>query len=142
MQDADVIVLGAGIAGLTSARTLAERGLRVLVLEARDRVGGRVFSVPAQQQTVELGAEFVHGRPPELWALITESNAETTERDGAMLREQEDGALAEDDSQAESMFEPLEQLKHFTGNDLSFTDWLAHSDVPQDERPAVLGYVE
>jgi len=141
-MDADIVILGAGIAGLTAARTLAERGLRVLVLEARDRVGGRVFSVPAQQQTAELGAEFVHGRPPELWALIAECNAETTERDGAMLRERDNGTLAEDDSQAESMFEPLEQLEHFTGNDLSFTAWLVDSDVPQEQRPAVLGYVE
>ena len=41
-NDAEVIVLGAGIAGLACAGALAERGVRVMVLEARNRVGGRV----------------------------------------------------------------------------------------------------
>ena len=44
-QAADVVVLGAGIAGLAAARALAERGIRTLVLEARDRVGGRIYSL-------------------------------------------------------------------------------------------------
>ena len=45
----DVIVLGAGVAGLASARTLAEAGKKVLLLEARERVGGRVWTVPARE---------------------------------------------------------------------------------------------
>ena len=43
--DADVIVVGAGIAGLTSASTLTEAGMNVVVLEASPRIGGRVQSV-------------------------------------------------------------------------------------------------
>ena len=43
-NDAEVNVLGAGIAGLACARALAERGVRVMVLEARNRVGGRVWT--------------------------------------------------------------------------------------------------
>ena len=41
---ADVLVLGAGVAGLAAAQALSQAGLRVIVLEARDRVGGRVFT--------------------------------------------------------------------------------------------------
>ncbi|MGI4831004.1 MAG: FAD-dependent oxidoreductase, partial [Janthinobacterium lividum] len=85
--DADVLILGAGMAGLSAARVLAEQGLRVLVLEARDRVGGRVFTEQtADGVRVEHGAEFVHGRAPELWALIEESGVKVVEREGSMLR--------------------------------------------------------
>ena len=55
-QTADVLVLGAGIAGLAAARALAEHGMRPLVLEARDRIGGRIYSLPTGRGVVELGA--------------------------------------------------------------------------------------
>ena len=69
---ADVLVLGAGVAGLAAAERLAAAGRRVLLLEARDRVGGRIHTVsdPATPHPIELGPEFVHGCPTELLALI------------------------------------------------------------------------
>jgi monoamine oxidase len=69
---ADVLVLGAGIAGLAAAERLAAAGRRVLLLEARDRVGGRIHTVndPATPHPIELGPEFVHGCPAELVELI------------------------------------------------------------------------
>ncbi|MGA8333567.1 MAG: FAD-dependent oxidoreductase, partial [Solirubrobacteraceae bacterium] len=54
-----VIVVGAGFAGLTAADALARAGVEVDVLEARDRVGGRVWSVPFADGVVERGAEFI-----------------------------------------------------------------------------------
>jgi monoamine oxidase len=59
----DVVILGAGAAGLAAARTLTEQGYDVLVLEARERVGGRIFTHRDRNSPVpiELGAEFVHG---------------------------------------------------------------------------------
>jgi monoamine oxidase len=74
MSAADVVVLGAGVAGLAAAERLGATGRRVLVLEARDRVGGRIHTVddPGLAYPVELGAEFIHGRPPELLELIRE----------------------------------------------------------------------
>jgi monoamine oxidase len=58
-----VVVVGAGFAGLMAARRLTQRGCEVVVLEARDRVGGRVWSqelIPGDRRTVvERGAEFV-----------------------------------------------------------------------------------
>ncbi len=92
-----MLVLGAGIAGLAAARALAERGMRPLVLEARDRVGGRIHSLQTSEGVVELGAEFVHGKDAQLWALIDEAKAETVERDGAMLRETASGELMQDE---------------------------------------------
>jgi monoamine oxidase len=54
-----VIVIGAGFAGLAAADELHRHGVEVTVLEARDRVGGRVFSAPFAGATIERGAEFV-----------------------------------------------------------------------------------
>jgi monoamine oxidase len=72
MADADVLVVGAGMAGLAAAERLAAAGRRVLVLEARDRIGGRIHTAhdPDLDVPVELGAEFVHGHPVELIELI------------------------------------------------------------------------
>ena len=64
-----ILVIGAGMAGLTAARRLSEAGRQVLVLEARDRVGGRIRTLREGDQILELGAEFIHGHPPELWEL-------------------------------------------------------------------------
>jgi monoamine oxidase len=74
-MDADVIVIGAGAAGLAAARSLAGRSLRVALLEARDRVGGRVWSQISSRSTVatELGAEFIHGPARETLALLQEA---------------------------------------------------------------------
>lgn len=59
----DVIVIGAGMAGITAARELSRRNLSVAVLEARDRIGGRIMTVEDFcDGPVEGGAEFVHGR--------------------------------------------------------------------------------
>jgi monoamine oxidase len=54
-----VIVVGAGLAGLAAADRLRQAGAEVEVFEARDRVGGRVWSVPFGDATVERGAEFI-----------------------------------------------------------------------------------
>jgi monoamine oxidase len=56
----DVVVIGAGLAGLACARALKAGGLEVVVLEARDRLGGRVHSVDVDGVDVELGAQWVH----------------------------------------------------------------------------------
>ena len=80
----DVIVIGAGASGLTAAAELARNGLAVAVLEARDRIGGRMFTVvdPVCQAPIELGAEFIHGKPPEIWDLLKRHKIRTTEADG------------------------------------------------------------
>ncbi len=55
------LVIGAGLAGLAAARELSDRGLEVMVLEARDRIGGRVLTHRAWGIPVELGATWIHG---------------------------------------------------------------------------------
>jgi monoamine oxidase len=80
----DAIVVGAGVSGLAAARTLAESGRRVALVEARERVGGRIHTVHAIQGglPIELGAEFIHGLPPELIALVDEAGLTRFELDG------------------------------------------------------------
>ena len=83
-RDPDVIIIGAGMAGLAAARELGRAGLSVCILEARDRVGGRVFTVhdPTCPVPIELGAEFIHGRPREIWDPLEKANVKVTEVDG------------------------------------------------------------
>ncbi|UOQ89122.1 FAD-dependent oxidoreductase [Agromyces endophyticus] len=61
MSDLDTIVVGAGVAGLTAARLLARAGRRVVVLEARDRVGGRVHTERVDGWVTDRGASWIHG---------------------------------------------------------------------------------
>jgi len=67
----DVLVLGAGAAGLAAARDLSHAGLRVTIIEARPRVGGRVLTLhdPRAPIPLELGAEFIHGETAETLSL-------------------------------------------------------------------------
>ena len=81
---ADVLILGAGLAGVSAAIELASAGLRVELIEARDRIGGRVFTRhdPTLNHPIELGAEFVHGMPPEIWLPAQQHNLTMIEGEG------------------------------------------------------------
>jgi monoamine oxidase len=63
-----IIVIGAGVAGLTAARDLMRAGEEVRVLEARDRIGGRILTERSEtlRVPIELGAEFLHGEAKEV----------------------------------------------------------------------------
>lgn len=70
-DETDILIIGAGAAGLAAARELSAANFNVIVLEARDRIGGRIHTHLDSQLSapVELGAEFVHGKPPEMLKL-------------------------------------------------------------------------
>ncbi|MFC9355749.1 flavin monoamine oxidase family protein [Rhodococcus sp. NPDC057014] len=70
--DADVVIVGAGFAGATVARECALRGLRTLVLEGRDRVGGRTHTVQMSNGDIaDIGGTFIHWTQPHFWSEIT-----------------------------------------------------------------------
>jgi monoamine oxidase len=83
-SDPDLIILGAGAAGLAAAVELVAAGLKVILVEARDRLGGRMFTThdPGTQAPVELGAEFIHGRPAEIWTLLRKHQVPARELEG------------------------------------------------------------
>jgi monoamine oxidase len=77
-RDLDVIVIGAGVAGLSAARALTDAGKNVIVVEARDRIGGRMWThTEAMSIPVELGAQFIHGRNASTWELVRRQGLET-----------------------------------------------------------------
>ena len=69
---ADVVVVGAGFAGLTAARELVKRGHDVVVLEGRDRVGGRSYTTTIADVPVDLGGAFVGPTQVEVLKLAAE----------------------------------------------------------------------
>src|SRR5260370_24228972 len=75
---ADVVVSGAGLGGLVAARELGRAGLDVLVLEARDRVGGRAWTDRRLGHDLELGGAWVHWVQPHTWAEMTRYGREIT----------------------------------------------------------------
>jgi monoamine oxidase len=77
--DYDAIVIGGGFAGATAARELHMNGLRVLLLEARPRIGGRTFTSEVAGHEVELGGAFFHWTQPHAWAEITRYGLEIEE---------------------------------------------------------------
>lgn len=75
--DADVVVVGAGFAGLTAARRVAEAGRSVVVLEARDRAGGRTETIDVAGTWVDIGGQWVGPGQDHLEALAEEVGVET-----------------------------------------------------------------
>ena len=77
MEEVDVLVVGAGAAGMAAAKTLHDADVDFVVLEARDRVGGRILTIrdSAVPIPVELGAEFVHGEAPATRDLARDAGA-------------------------------------------------------------------
>ena len=68
----DAIIIGAGAAGLAAARALSGAGKRICLLEARPRIGGRVFSqhLTGLPLPIELGAEFIHGQSETTFSIV------------------------------------------------------------------------
>lgn len=136
----DALIIGGGIAGLTAARHLTEAGLRVTLLEARDRLGGRIYTQHTAQFPVELGAEFVHGRPEELLGLAAEGAASIMPVQGSFRRKIH-GAWAE----AGHLMEKVDQIfanLPVDEPDQSFQHYLDRSGTDDEVKQQALRYVE
>ncbi len=141
----DVIVVGAGVAGLAAAKRLGKAGLRVLVLEARARLGGRIWSLPggAPEAAIELGAEFVHGKPPQLDQYLTKHGLELFELTGQTYCQFDGGPLEAWGDEGGEIFAKLDKLNPASFPDETFEQTLQtrFAKAPADEKQSARMFV-
>jgi monoamine oxidase len=126
---AEVLVIGAGAAGLAAAAELARAGRSVRVLEARDRVGGRCETrrLPGVPAPVELGAEFIHGKPEATLSLLEKTNTPAVDSTRTQLM-LERGRL-----RAVNAFDEARRAvrRKPAGVDISFSRFLKEQKLPR-----------
>jgi monoamine oxidase len=150
-QDFDVLIVGAGAAGLNAGRLLTAAGLKVALVEARNRIGGRIFTrhepVPGfGNVSLELGAEFVHGLPSSSWNLIREARLSTYELDGSQLRFEE-SRLQPCGQERGQTFEIIEAMSRWlnaqgSNTDMSFAEYLRVNRIDGPNAQQAAAYVE
>ncbi len=131
----DVVVIGAGAAGLAAARVLSQHGASVAVLEARDRIGGRLLTRedPALPVPVDLGGEFIHGAVPETFALLRAAGTVAIDT-GETSFTYEDGALRVRDDPWEIVARVVSRARELR-EDVSVEEFLRTAgDGPDAER--------
>jgi monoamine oxidase len=142
--DCDVAIIGAGAAGLTAAEVLARAGKTVRCLEATDRAGGRILTVhdPLAQVPIELGAEFIHGRPPQIWDLLRNAALTAYEHTARALHV-DGGRFLEEKEVGEIADRVLAQLSKSTKRtDESFEDFLGRSHLPPNVKNWARAHIE
>ena len=141
----DVIVIGAGVSGLMAALELSKTGKKVIILEATNRIGGRVFTLKddISGRPIELGAEFVHGELDLTQMLIKKAKGQLI-KSGDDLWQHRDGKLEtqndflEDYSVLKKKYKELEHdvpISHFLEQKLT-------GDQHRDARESIKDYVE
>lgn len=138
--ETDVCVIGGGVAGLTAAGHLAANRKAVLLIEARNRLGGRIETCFAGELPVELGAEFVHGRHPALHELGERNHLALSEMKGIPYRDSGHGlkpAGQEDDTAGDLLSRP-----ELARRDEPFSAFLDRSGLDAGPRARVKSFVE
>ena len=127
-----VVVVGAGMAGLAAARRLADAGVAVTVLEARNRIGGRIWTDASLGAPVDLGAAWIHGTQDNpLMELVAEVGADTVETDFANVMVLEDAEPVADadlvsaESACAAALDRVHRAGADAGPDASVADGLA-----------------
>lgn len=138
-----MLVVGAGVAGLAAAGEFLSAGLDVQILEARDRVGGRIYTVhdPMMAVPVELGAEFIHGMPRQTFEIASAARLAVCELDGeswSYLR----GRLVKSSDLFDSIGPVFERMRENAADDVSFQAFLDRTDFDPDMKIWATSYVE
>ena len=142
----DVAIVGAGVAGLAAARSLRAAGLTITVLEARERIGGRVCThrEDGLAAPIELGAEFIHGTAPELQTLIQQEALRSVDIGGRRFAEI-GGRLRPTDDYWNRLHRVLRLVKTGANEDESFRQFLDRKPGGRREATArkwALAFVE
>jgi monoamine oxidase len=144
VHDTDIVVVGAGVAGLEAAQRLVRARLRVVVLEARPRVGGRIDTqrLPGWPAPVEAGAEFVHGRPRNLVRALAAAGA----RLGAHPQRHERARRGRLGSSERAWAQAQAVIEELPDEDVSVAEVLRRpafaKRLSRDARDMVVGFVE
>ena len=143
----DILVIGAGAAGLAAAAELTAAGGSVLILEARDRIGGRIWtcSEPGFPVPIELGAEFVHGEPDETFALLRRLGVPAVDTQGLHWTCRR-GRLSRRDDEFRQVQTALRGNRaRLRARDLSFEEFISHIParrLPREARALAVALVE
>jgi monoamine oxidase len=141
----DVVIVGAGAAGLAALAALDRADLNVLCLEARDRIGGRVYTVHDRRSGVplELGAEFIHGQSPEIWDIVRAHGLLAFEIADTAVSVK-DGKVQQREDGWELINEVVEEMQAAAAKeeDQSFSSFLEKSSRPRKVKRLALSYVE
>ena len=135
-----VIILGGGIAGLAAARQLAHHNFAVAVIEAQDRLGGRIRTLRHAHAPIELGAEFIHGESKPLLEAVRDAGLETQPVSGKN-QVVENGRFEDFDiwDRAGEIFRRI----NLNGPDTPFEEFLARQkDLDERAREATRHFVE
>jgi len=143
--DFDVVVIGAGVSGLTASRELERAGFRALCLEARDRIGGRILTVrdPGSPLPFELGAEFIHGRPPEIWEIVGSASLGVYDCADAAVRIK-GGVVQRKEDVWELVTQLMEEMKKAAakGTDEPFSSFLEKSPHSPEAKELTTSFIE
>ena len=139
MTDVDVLIIGAGGAGLAAWRVLHSAGLDVATLEARDRIGGRILTDHSTSSPIELGAEFVHGRPAAIWTILEKAGLEPVESSDTRLVFDEGGLRP--CAEYWKLIERVNAQIKFTP-DVSYARFLGGVEASPFEKLVATSYVE
>lgn len=85
--DYDVVIVGGGMAGTSAARETSKAGLKTLLLEGRNRLGGRTYYAPFGDTKIELGANYLYWLQPHIWAEVSRYQLEITDTPAAVAPE-------------------------------------------------------
>ncbi|MBK7316068.1 FAD-dependent oxidoreductase [Candidatus Villigracilis affinis] len=153
-REAEVLVLGAGISGLAAARTLADKGVSVILLEARNRIGGRMWTDTSLGLPLDLGASWIHGvKGNPITALAKQFGVETvvTDYDNGILYDFDGRELSEDDyKEVEDLFESIygevAQMQDDTDTDMplqqAFDEVVSKMDLSTEELHRLDFYIQ
>lgn len=160
MADYDVVIIGAGAAGLAAATVLTRHGRTVALVEARDRIGGRIHTIRPPEATlpVELGADFVHGRPHETFAIAHKAGLRLYEQTGNSWaahdgrlhsaygdNDDDDNATSDDADEDGDISAIFAAIHNWKGDDRSLQDFLDERFAGErwaEARQRIRGYAE